>query len=261
MTKLLQLTNKLFTDKSIQALKQTCTELAEEPANDHVKDIICEESRLARLIHNSKFKGDSNIIDLIYHYGEFGSESTDPLNQYFANLSLAKGVNYRAELINSVLMSMENKKVASIACGSGKEIPSISTNEYHCFDSDPNAIYKLELRDKQNVKTYCQNVITSPIGKDYDFIYSAGLFDYFNNRLSRRVIKKLLASLKVGGKLLVANADKDAPDQKQMNNLLDWELIYKSKEELASIVGGLEVDFDIIQDEFGAFNYMTIIKK
>jgi SAM-dependent methyltransferase len=220
-----------------------------------VMDFIATESLL---VHQTLKldKGDSDVIDLILYYRK--NKKSSNINRYFADFDISKGVEARTDYIKNILESMQNKEVLSLACGSGNEIPSVSSNKYDCYDIDPKAIFKVDFKNKMGVKSYCKNVLTTKFSKKYDFIYSAGLWDYFSLELSLRILKRLTLSLKEGGKLLIANADSNCKEQEIMNKMLDWRLIYKSIDEMKSIGEQLGLKYKVFQDDFGAFNYLEI---
>jgi hypothetical protein len=250
----MDLINKLLTTNDLKSLLPEILKLESEDL-EFMIDLLASESILVNQTLKLN-KGNSNIIDLIYFFRK--NDKGSKINRFFADLDISKGVETRTDYINAILCEMQNKDVLSLACGSGLEIPSVSANRYDCYDIDSNAIFKLDIRSKKGVKTFCKNVLTTKFSKKYDFIYSAGLFDYFNLELTERTIKRLLLSLKDGGKLLILNADAKCKDQDLMAKLLDWHLIYKSKTELETVAHGL--NHKILQDDFGAFNYLEITK-
>jgi len=85
---------------------------------------------------------------------------------------------------------------------------------------------------------------------DYDHVYCAGLFDYLSDRLIIKVISYLHSILRPGGTLVVSNFTKDNPIKGYMTIVMDWELIYRSKEEFQALVekavpgGEYEIELD-----------------
>ena len=68
----------------------------------------------------------------------------------------------------------------------------------------------------------------------FDLIYSSGLLDYFQRTTGVVLTRRLAASVKPGGHLLVANMV-DHPGRWFMEWLLDWNLVYRTREELLDI--------------------------
>jgi SAM-dependent methyltransferase len=71
------------------------------------------------------------------------------------------------------------------------------------------------------------------VNRTYDFIYSTGLFDYFDRKISVKLISNLRGLLKPGGKLVIATVrDKYSnPSVHFMEWVGDWSLVYRSDEE------------------------------
>lgn len=76
-------------------------------------------------------------------------------------------------------------------------------------------------------------------GPPYDFIYSAGLFDYLNDRVCRVLIEQCYSLLSPGGLLLVTNVDSCNPIKNIMEHIYEWFLIYRSGTQLQDLASGL----------------------
>ena len=160
----MQIINKIVHTKTLKPFIPEILTLEEEQLK-FVMDFIATESLL---IHQTLKldKGNSDVIDLFLYYrkNQKGSE----INRFFVDMDLSKGVEARTDYIKNILESMQNKEVLSLACGSGNEIPSVSSNKYDCYDVDPKAIFKVDFRNKMGVKSYCKNVLTTKFSKKYD---------------------------------------------------------------------------------------------
>ena len=76
--------------------------------------------------------------------------------------------------------------------------------------------------------------------KTYDFIYSFGLFDYFDDKISRLVIKCLLSLLKPGGRLLIANCSLEGHYHRHFLEYgVEWYLIYRNSDDLRMLTEGI----------------------
>ena len=62
----------------------------------------------------------------------------------------------------------------------------------------------------------------------FDFVYSAGLFDYLSNRTCRQLIGLFYEWLNPGGLLLVTNVTPSSPNQGSLELILDWHLNYRA---------------------------------
>ncbi len=69
----------------------------------------------------------------------------------------------------------------------------------------------------------------------YDFVYCAGLFDYFSDAFCHRLTNILYDWVKPGGLLATTNVDKSNPRRPTMEYIMEWNLIYRSGAELAAL--------------------------
>lgn len=70
--------------------------------------------------------------------------------------------------------------------------------------------------------------------------YSAGLFDYLNQRSFAALLGGLYDALAPGGHLCVGNVGRHNPTRYTMEYLLDWFLIHRSPAELGEFARGLD---------------------
>lgn len=63
----------------------------------------------------------------------------------------------------------------------------------------------------------------------YDFVYCAGLFDYFPDHVCRNLLKLYWQWVKPGGLLVATNVHPDNPNRFGMEHLLEWYLIYRDE--------------------------------
>ncbi|MBK9515778.1 MAG: class I SAM-dependent methyltransferase family protein [Anaeromyxobacter sp.] len=68
----------------------------------------------------------------------------------------------------------------------------------------------------------------------FDLVYSCGLLDYFQRATATVLVRRLAAATRPGGQLLVANMV-DHPIRWVMEWHLDWNLIYRTREDLLEI--------------------------
>jgi extracellular factor (EF) 3-hydroxypalmitic acid methyl ester biosynthesis protein len=81
----------------------------------------------------------------------------------------------------------------------------------------------------------------------YDFVYCAGLFDYFTDPVCRRLIRLFFQWVKPGGLATVTNVHPDNPNRPTMEYLLEWYLVYRDEnamEKLARSVSQKQVCAD-----------------
>lgn len=69
----------------------------------------------------------------------------------------------------------------------------------------------------------------------YDFVHCTGLFDYFSDRVCRRLLAAMYDMLAPGGKIVVCNFTPANPIQGFMKYVLDWNLIHRTPAQLAAL--------------------------
>lgn len=69
----------------------------------------------------------------------------------------------------------------------------------------------------------------------YDLVYCAGLFDYFPDNICRKLVSLYYKWVKPGGQLVVTNVTPANPERYTQEHLLEWYLIYRDEELMASL--------------------------
>jgi len=69
----------------------------------------------------------------------------------------------------------------------------------------------------------------------YDLVYCAGLFDYLNDAVCKRLMNFFYDLLAPGGLLVVTNVDSSNPSQNLMEYISDWHLVYRNRHQMESL--------------------------
>ncbi|MCF7764819.1 MAG: class I SAM-dependent methyltransferase [Verrucomicrobia bacterium] len=96
-----------------------------------------------------------------------------------------------------------------------------------------------------------------PRERRYDFVYCAGLFDYFTDSVCRRLISLFYDHLLPGGLLCVTNIHSSNPQRHLMEYLLEWNVFHRTNSEfnrLAVVPGERE----LFADPTGANIFLNI---
>jgi extracellular factor (EF) 3-hydroxypalmitic acid methyl ester biosynthesis protein len=72
--------------------------------------------------------------------------------------------------------------------------------------------------------------------QNYDVVYCAGLFDYLSQRVGKRLVEFFCSIAKPGGLVVVTNVADSNPRKAWMEYLMEWNLIYRGKEEMLDLV-------------------------
>ena len=107
------------------------------------------------------------------------------------------------------------------------------------------------------------NVIRFTPTRNFDLIWSAGLFDYFKGKHFVYLLKKYYEYLNEGGEMIIGNFNIENPSRRNMEILGDWFLYHRSAAELKgfAIQAGIEESkIDVIQEPLG-INLFLRVKK
>ena len=211
------------------------------------------------------YAGDFKIVDDIYFNAPPTTGFERLFDNYFQMSAISVAVRNRKEDFKRFLINFINQKnnqsvrIMNLASGPCREIhelfiPGILENKnviFDCYDHDQNAIdYARKLLNyNPKVNFYKENALRIAAARDinlyldkkYDFIYSTGLFDYLNHKVSIRLVSNLKHLLKQGGILAVSDVrDKFSnPSVYYMEWVGDWNLIYNDDEEFRKVFIGV----------------------
>lgn len=208
------------------------------------------------------YAGDAVMLDHIYGLGEakFAPHPATLEGQiYFATMNSAsvRAVRFRrailAKLIDETACKIEDgrAKILSIAAGHlreaelSQEVMGNCVGELIAFDQDAESL-KVINRDYSghNIRTV-QGSVRQLIGgkarfSGCDLVYAAGLFDYLEQPVAKRLVENMFHMVKPGGKIMVANFTHGIPDAGYMESFMDWWLINRSREEVAELFSGVQ---------------------
>jgi len=96
--------------------------------------------------------------------------------------------------------------------------------------------------------------------QNYDVVYCAGLFDYLSQRVGKRLVEFFCSIAKPGGIVVVTNVADSNPRKAWMEYLMEWNLIYRGREEMLDLVPhGLPVKrIDVKADSTGVNLFLEI---
>ena len=93
----------------------------------------------------------------------------------------------------------------------------------------------------------------------FDFIYCAGLFDYFSDQVCKRLVEQYYRWLRPGGLLSVTNVHSRNPNRQLMEHLLEWHLVYRDDNHMESLAPD-STKFDVVTDVTGVSVFLDIRK-
>lgn len=238
------------------------------------------------------YAGDYFIINYFYNFHNqyIGSSTYEKLiNFYTCNIPIALSVverkNFLKRIILEVINKKENSKILSVGCGATKELIELLEEEkitrkvyFDCLDFEKRAlefvkkeVEKIEEAKKKEIQLRLihRNILNlmkddelKDLYKDYDLIYSTGVFDYLSSRIAKRIIEKLYKLLKKEGRLLITNVRKEEENHRSYYETLgEWNLYYRDKREIVNWVENINGKKEIkILNKNNSFLLLSIIK-
>jgi extracellular factor (EF) 3-hydroxypalmitic acid methyl ester biosynthesis protein len=174
------------------------------------------------------FAGDAELIDLFYGFSSapvFSTVQGRSIFEELMRLPSCDSVRYRRSLygqfVDDIAMAASEKAtVLSLACGHLREIGFSKAAadkgkvKIIGIDSDPLAIEEAErYLSGKDVELKNASIIEfirrRAWGQKFNGVYSAGLFDYLDEKIARKVITTAFESLLPGGKLWSAVSPAD----------------------------------------------------
>ena len=212
------------------------------------------------------YAGDFEIIDRVYQR----SLTTDPdlikWDNFFLNTDAARAVRNRKEyfiaLINNRLAesAAPDFTVLNIASGPARDVFEILTQHkegphanvrltFDCVEYDDAAILYAEtlcyqlLADIQFTKA---NAFRYTTKKRYPLVWSAGLFDYLDDRRFKFLLLRLYEFVAPGGELVIGNFSNYNPSRPYMEVMMDWKLHHRGPEALTHLAQDCGIPNDCI---------------
>jgi extracellular factor (EF) 3-hydroxypalmitic acid methyl ester biosynthesis protein len=256
-----------------------------EDADDHLdffyKNIgellLCETGMMGfTVLKPHGYAGDFEMIDRIYQRWTSPKQELKKWDVFFQSQKACVAVRNRKdffiELVHKLHDSSEDESfnILNVGSGPGRDVYALlEKNKLNvsidCIDQDEKAIlYDKNLCEKfsDSVTFYKKNIFHYRTSNRYDLIWSAGLFDYLDDRLFRILLKKLYKLIKPGGRLVVGNFSPINPSRDFME-FGKWYLHHRSEDELLLLADGVaEENCEvIIEKEKEGINLFLTIEK
>ena len=233
------------------------------------------------------YAGDYQMMQIIYNSDQIeGDLVTQCLQKLYLSHPNAKAVRNRRVLMKEKILEAAGKNdecfVLSVACGPAREIADLVESQdqsvldklrIFLLDQDENAleqaqrnIYMAQRLNDKSVQVNFLNknikdILTdSLVSANFNLIYSAGLFDYFNDKSATAFAKSLYEYLAPNGRLVIGNFKSVEENQALMELVLDWYLIYRSPDDMKRIFEGFSDSLELEQEKEG-INLFAVIGK
>ena len=202
------------------------------------------------LLKQYGYAGDFMMIDKIYT----GNTPENPFfrswDNYFQNHAAPRAVRnrktYFKELVGEKIATATSLKLLNVASGPGRDLLELYNEkvkdqqlETTCVEMDSHAIDyagKLVNGYAANIKFINKNIFKFDTEEKFDLIWSAGLFDYFDNKAFVFVLKKFKNWINTGGEIVVGNFNHNHnPTREYMELFGEWYLHHRTAEELVEL--------------------------
>jgi extracellular factor (EF) 3-hydroxypalmitic acid methyl ester biosynthesis protein len=204
------------------------------------------------------YYGDFEIIERIYVRRTSSDPALRRWDQYFHWTTPVRAVrarkDYCVELFDKTVRSKQAPtRILNVASGPCRDIYEFLTGadddilrhtSIHCVDQDANAItyaQALLAPFADRVSFENRNIFRCRLADAYDLIWSAGLFDYLEDRIFIRLLVKLWAAVAPGGELVVGNFSTRNPHRSYME-LAGWHLIHRDENDLLDLARQAELE-------------------
>lgn len=212
------------------------------------------------------YAGDAVMIDYIYGTGQPIQALSNPVTQaiyaYATSSAASRSVRYRryrlADLIDSTATDQlhagkQGLRVLSVASGHGREIELSAAfrqgliSEFVALDQDGESHDELRRAHASSATpiTTLKLSIKQLLGRNqelgqFDLIYSAGLYDYLDTPLAKRLTATLFRMLQPRGRMLYANFAPNIHCAGYMEAAMDWWLIYRDAEKTLALADQID---------------------
>lgn len=207
------------------------------------------------------YAGDFELIHRIYTFWKSSNIKNKKWDELYHWAESANAVRNRKRYLIDILRRIENgtKSVHRVLnLGSGP-----CTDLYEYFINTPKSAIKFDCVDMDEnsiefAKGVCDNFIDSinfenknvfhfKSNYNYELIWSAGLFDYFNDKLFIRLVRRYYEFLAPGGELVIGNFSLNNPSRGLMEVLCQWYLHHRSEEQLIELALKAGIDRNRIE--------------
>jgi extracellular factor (EF) 3-hydroxypalmitic acid methyl ester biosynthesis protein len=221
------------------------------------------------------YAGDYEMVNMIIGDPLKGSSLfAKTINLWFLSQAPAEAhrnrIKYLTKLLAEETSRVANKRqrarIFNLGCGPAGEIQNFLSQNEIC---DWSNVTLLDFNDEtlQHARTTLEDLLTRfhrsariemikksvhQVLKDatrlgdhteqYDLIYCAGLFDYLSDRICKRLMNIFYDMLAPGGLLVATNVNTSNPSRQTMEQVLEWHLIYRSREQLMVLAPDLAPD-------------------
>ena len=258
-------------------------EVREECLQHPIAKIVLQEPATRWSFQKPRgYSGDAMLIDYLYKLKscDIGDSYVGrELHALVTNTGSVQALRWRSHHIAEEIQILQAQKgrkidVISVASGHLRELAYISDanqkiNRFVCIDQDKqsNALVRTTYSQHPFLEVIDESInyiIKRKLeGQAFDFIYSAGLFDYLNDKVASRMIEVLYTNLRPGGTMIIPNYLKGITEKAYMDTFMKWNLIYRDEADMQRLCSGLNLPAtqkELYYDDVKRVVYLKITK-
>ncbi len=219
------------------------------------------------LLKKYGYAGDFLMIDKIYTGNTSGNTFFQSWDDYFQNHAAPRAVRNRKEFFKKMMQRKlalnKDVRLLNVASGPSRDLlelySSLATPKQlktTCVEMDKHAIEysgKLLGDYAPHIEFINRNIFKFETEDKFDIIWSAGLFDYFDDKAFVFILKRFKTWVAPQGEIIIGNFNSmHNPTRNYMELFGEWYLHHRSSEEL--ILLAQEAGFDESQVSVGCEN-------
>lgn len=194
------------------------------------------------------YAGDFMIIDKIYQEQLTSDERFVKWDIFWNNQSAAKAVrnrkDYFLQTMTNRLKQNPSMRLLDVASGPARDLAELykMTGQEQlqtvCVEADASAItYAKELNSANaaSIEFVHKNIFRFNAVGCFDIVWSAGLFDYFDDSIFVKLLRKFISWTNRGGEVIIGNFGEGNPSRNYMEIVGEWYLIHRSAEHLTGL--------------------------
>jgi extracellular factor (EF) 3-hydroxypalmitic acid methyl ester biosynthesis protein len=214
------------------------------------------------------YAGDYEMMNMLYRDPAEGETLLGrALNMWATGLSISDAVRNRVRYLGDVIRravaagAHRPLRIASIGCGPARELevllsesPELGVHlEIALIDQEERAICHCERAlaplaartwtriqfVRESLRTLLSAGRLPHTLGPRELIYSAGLFDYLDDRRFRHILTGLAEAAVPGGQVVIGNMAAGQRDRAVMEYFAEWFLLYRTRDELLALARGL----------------------
>jgi extracellular factor (EF) 3-hydroxypalmitic acid methyl ester biosynthesis protein len=240
--------------------KASCASLGDHPAvSQLLEDPYSRDARTKP----AGYAGDARTLDYVY-LRDPGRQPITSIGRALFDVStsvpIAAAVRDRCAALADDIMRRalyQPISVASIACGHARELDRIPDDvrewiHFWGIDQDAKSIDYCQSRfDPEQAAFEVGSVRDIMAGRaripQSDLVYASGLFDYLDQRSGAVLLKRMFASVKAGGSVVIPNLTPDNDEVGYMEAVMDWWMCYRTETDMCKLAASLQVDRSQVQ--------------